>query len=128
MDWKPDGPAQEQLVEEMCVANWLKGRAIQMQTLAFEKMAEGPDPNAIPPDLRLYIRYQTTNENHYMRAFRALQALQKEAKRDAQFVSFQATQPRTSPRWQPRSLDNYIESLNQKQTDFDRRHPKPRAS
>jgi hypothetical protein len=126
LDFKPDGPAEEQLVEEMCIAKWLKDRALRMQSLAFAKMVEGPDPNAIPPDLRLFMRYQINNENHYFRALRALQHAQKEKKRDAQFVSYQATQPRLSARWEPRSVVAYIDRLKAKQANFHSKPPKTR--
>jgi hypothetical protein len=112
MDFKPDGPVEDDLVEEMCIAKWLKERAIRMQTHAFEKMAEGPDPHGIPPDLRLFIRYQVTNENHYFRALRALQAIQKEKKLDDQFVSQTHSNSRSRIGWKPRSIVDYLNRAN----------------
>jgi hypothetical protein len=112
LDFKPDGPVEDDLVEEICMAKWLKERAIRMQTLAFEKMAESDDPYGIPPNLHVFIRYQITNENRYLRALRALQAIQKEKKRDDQFVWFTENASYGKKTWEPRDVVHYINRAN----------------
>jgi hypothetical protein len=76
----------------MAKHHWLANRAIRLQdrSLEFSLMRD----NAISPNFALLIRYQTTNERAFQKAFSTLQALRKESRTaEIGFASQKVQQP-----------------------------------
>jgi len=72
------------LVADMAKHHWLKDRALRLQgeTLAAAK------PGELPPAFAVYLRYQTTHERAFHKAFATFNALRKEQHaQERQFVS-----------------------------------------
>lgn len=72
------------LVADMAKNHWLKDRALRLQS---QTLAEAK-PGELPAQFAVYLRYQTTHERAFHKAFATFKALRKEQlTRESQFVS-----------------------------------------
>ena len=74
----PQGETQKILVRRMAESEWLRARAVRLQTDCFTDY-----DNFNEKRLALFIRYETTHERAFYRALKELQTLRKE-KRNTQ--------------------------------------------
>jgi hypothetical protein len=85
----PENETEALMVQQMAQSWWLMQRAIRLQNQAFT------ETRVDTQKLALFLRYQTTHERAFYRAFNALIKLQKQrSKSDPEFVS----QPRRKTR------------------------------
>ena len=78
---RPEGITEDLLVEKMALSLWFSRRAVICQAHAFET-ASADKP--IPDNLGALLRYQTTNDRAFYKAFENLRAIQKERLKNAQ--------------------------------------------
>jgi hypothetical protein len=69
----PQGETQKILVRRMAESEWLRARAVRLQTDCFTDY-----DNLNEKRLALFIRYETTHERAFYRALKELQTLRKE--------------------------------------------------
>ena len=69
----PQGETQKILVRRMAESEWLRARAVRLQTDCFTQ-----SDNLNEKRLSLFIRYETTHERAFYRALKELQTLRKE--------------------------------------------------
>ena len=69
----PQGETQKILVRRMAESEWLRARAVRLQTDCFTDY-----DNLNEKRLSLFIRYETTHERAFYRALKELQTLRKE--------------------------------------------------
>ena len=69
----PQGETQKILVRRMAESEWLRARAVRLQTDCFTEY-----DNLNEKRLSLFIRYETTHERAFYRALKELQTLRKE--------------------------------------------------
>ena len=85
----PAGATETLLVADMAKHYWLKDRALRLQGESLALMTDGE----LPATFAVLIRYQSTNERAFHKAFATLQALRKQALATRnQFVSQQPFQ------------------------------------
>ena len=72
-EWDPASPTELILVENLAKHHWLVQRALRLQGEALATAA----PGTLPASFALLLRYQTTNERAFFRAYRALEDARK---------------------------------------------------
>ena len=79
----PQGETQKILVRRMAESEWLRARAVRLQTDCFTDY-----DNLNEKRLALFIRYETTHERAFYRALKELQTIRKE-KRNTEIEQFE---------------------------------------
>ncbi len=93
-DHQPATETEQILVEKMAVSHWLSLRAIRLQSEAFAAQSLDTHQFALPKQLALLIRYQTTAERAFHKAHAELVKTQKERSNSKiGFVPQKAAQP-----------------------------------
>ena len=69
----PQGETQKILVRRMAESEWLRARAVRLQTACFTQ-----SDNLNDKRISIFIRYETTHERAFYRALKELQTLRKE--------------------------------------------------
>ncbi len=109
--YAPANAIEEVLVADMARHHWLKDRAMRLQD---EGIANAP-AGELPANFAVLLRYQTTNERAFHKAFATLTTLQKERKSEQrQFVSQYEETVGTTARQQQRAIAGGIK----KPSDF----------
>jgi hypothetical protein len=93
-EFEPATPTEQILVEKMALNQWLSLRGFRLQGEAFLDQTLTKDGFAIPRDLGLLIRYQTSAERTFHKAHNELVKAQKERKKsEIGFESQNAADP-----------------------------------
>jgi len=99
--YAPANAIEEVLVADMARHHWLKDRAMRLQD---EGIANAPK-GQLPDNFSVLLRYQTTNERAFHKAFAVLTILQKERKSEQrEFVSQYENTVGTFARQQQRTI------------------------
>ncbi|MDQ6678633.1 MAG: hypothetical protein M3Z09_15215 [Acidobacteriota bacterium] len=99
--YAPANAIEEVLVADMARHHWLKDRAMRLQDEGIANASAGQ----LPDNFAVLLRYQTTNERAFHKAFAALTTLQKERKSEQrEFVSQYEDGPGTTARQQQRAI------------------------
>ena len=98
-EYQPATPTEQILVEKMTQNQWLSLRAFRLQSKLFvSQMSAYPGQFAIPKDLGLLIRYQTSAERAFRRAHTELVKTQRQRpNREIGFEPQNASRPADPP-------------------------------
>jgi hypothetical protein len=107
---QPATPTEQILVEKMAMNQWLSLRAFSLQALVFADPEASDTRHSTPQDLALLIRYHTSAENAFHKAYNQLVKAQKERKNSeigfepqnaGQTADPPPDQPKTGPKTAP---------------------------
>ena len=96
---QPANVTEQILVEKMAQNKWLSDRAFRLQSESFIANMMGSEKFAIPKELGLLIRYQTSAQNAFHKAHNELVKAQKERKKSE--IGFEPKSPSQAVANQP---------------------------
>ena len=96
---QPANVTEQILVEKMAQNKWLSDRAFRLQSESFIANMMASEKFAIPKELGLLIRYQTSAQNAFHKAHNELVKAQKERKKSE--IGFESQSPSGQPKTGP---------------------------